>query len=342
MKLNEVHIGIFFKDFAHWIRSSCVGLNVAGYSTAKYLKQMGVDATGFAVKDNIGLVTAIDCYNQTHKHPMTHAVISAPWLAIWDLKSLLTHYPDMQFVILSHSNVGFLQADPGAVKLFRLYIELASEYSNLHIGGNCAAFSEWLALVYRTKTVLLPNLYPVQRVPAKHCDSPSVLHIGAFGAIRPEKNFMTAAGAALLLTRKFKVPIRFHMSSGGENCRSNVIPAIQEMFIGVPGITLEFHEWQTWDKFILLVSSMDLMLQPSYTESFNMVTADGISEGVPSVVSTAVRWAPKTWQADSDDVTDVAGTAFNLLLFPQAYKGYNALARHNQQSMDKWKEFLTQ
>ncbi len=31
---------------------------------------------------------------------------------------------------------------------------------------------------------------------------------------------------------------------------------------------------------------MHLLLQPSYTESFNMVTADGVAEGVASVVST--------------------------------------------------------
>jgi hypothetical protein len=32
---------------------------------------------------------------------------------------------------------------------------------------------------------------------------------------------------------------------------------------------------------------MHLLIQVSYTESFNMVTADGVLEGVPSVTSDA-------------------------------------------------------
>ena len=51
---------------------------------------------------------------------------------------------------------------------------------------------------------------------------------------------------------------------------------------------------------------MHVLLQPSFTESFNVVTADGIAEGVPSVVSDAIDWVPRRWMAKADDPRDVA------------------------------------
>jgi glycosyltransferase involved in cell wall biosynthesis len=42
---------------------------------------------------------------------------------------------------------------------------------------------------------------------------------------------------------------------------------------------------------------MNVLINCSYTESFNMVTADGIAEGIPSVVSDAICWAPAYWRA---------------------------------------------
>ena len=45
-----------------------------------------------------------------------------------------------------------------------------------------------------------------------------------------------------------------------------------------------------------------------------MVTADGVAEGVPSVVSDAIDWAPEDWKANVDDVMDIARTGRRLLL----------------------------
>ena len=103
------HLALFFKDFAAWIRTSCVGLNVAGFTTAKALRARGVDVSVFPVRHNVDIVHAIDKYNETHKERLTHIVISAPWLSTYDLKCILRNWPDMQVVILSHSNVGFLR-----------------------------------------------------------------------------------------------------------------------------------------------------------------------------------------------------------------------------------------
>ena len=55
-----------------------------------------------------------------------------------------------------------------------------------------------------------------------------------------------------------------------------------------------------------VIGEQDILIHVSYTESFNMVTADGIAEGVPSVISAAIAWAPNSWKVDPDNVQEIA------------------------------------
>jgi hypothetical protein len=336
------HLAIFFKDFAAWVcDASCIGLHVAGHTTAAYLRSKGVDVSVFPVRHNIDVVNALAQYEETHSEPITHAVISAPWLSVYDLRCLIEKYADVRFVILSHSNVGFLQADPGGVELFRKYAELARTHSNLLVGGNSRRFAEWFQMAYLEKSICLPNLYPSQKITSKSWEETfSCVRIGAFGAIRAEKNFMTAAAAALIIRRTMGVPVELHMTTGGEVRHSMTLRAIVEMTSNVDGFTLVDHKWETWDKFITLVATMDLLIQVSYTESFNMITADGISVGVPSVISPVISWAPDDWKADPDDAVDVAHVGYNLLTQLQGFSGFKALDKHNRHSLKYWLRFL--
>ena len=89
------------------------------------------------------------------------------------------------------------------------------------------------------------------------------------------------------------------------------------------------------------VGSMHLLLQPSYTESFNMVTADGVAEGVPSVVSSAIDWAPEDWKADVDDSLEIARVGRRLLYDPvAACDGRRALLRYVADGLMSYKSFF--
>ena len=151
---------------------------------------------------------------------------------------------------------------------------------------------------------------------------------------------MTAAAAALAVHSKLKVPVELHMSTGGDGCKSPTLPAITQMTKDIEGFKLIRHEWQTWNHFIKLIEQMDIMIQVSYTESFNMVTADGISVGVPSVISPAIRWTPHSWQADTDDSLDVANKVIKLLKHDQEYLGSDALINSNKNNLKYWINYL--
>ena len=109
----------------------------------------------------------------------------------------------------------------------------------------------------------------------------------------------------------------------------------------IPGFDVVKHRWMPWDKFSELVRTMDLLFQPSFTESFNIVTADGIVNGVPTVVSSAVRWAPESWKANPDSPENIANVGLNLLDNPRAWiDGKDALNEHNHKGLRLWKNYL--
>jgi glycosyltransferase involved in cell wall biosynthesis len=86
---------------------------------------------------------------------------------------------------------------------------------------------------------------------------------------------------------------------------------------------------------------MNLVLQPSYTETFNMVTADAIAEGVPVVVTDSIDWVPSWWQARADEPRDITRVAEQLLRDPNAARdGRRALDEYVERGVGTWKRFL--
>jgi hypothetical protein len=153
---------------------------------------------------------------------------------------------------------------------------------------------------------------------------------------------MSAAAAALEIAARIRADLELWVSSGRtEGGGMGVLDAVRAMLAGLPNVKLMEGGWQSWSKFRTTVAHMHLLMQPSYTESFNMVTADGVAEGVPSVVSDAIDWAPDHWKASSDDVWDIARVGRHLLCDRYtAEEGMHALIRHNTEGRRSWEKFV--
>jgi hypothetical protein len=195
---------------------------------------------------------------------------------------------------------------------------------------------------YGTPCLLLPNMYHLDGAsPAREPYPGGTLRIGAFGATRALKNLMTAAGAALRIANAERADLEFWISSGRSEGAGSVVEAVRQMMHGLPHVRLVENGWQSWPQFRQTVRHMHLLLQPSYTESFNVVTADGIAEGVPSVVSDAIDWVPRAWKAPVDNACAIAETGRRLLHSRRAAsKGVAALKAHNRIALREWSGFL--
>ncbi len=314
-----------YKNFAANRNISHIGLGVAAINTAKVLRRSGIRA------DVWPILSASDLRKKLGIFPAEHVIISAPWIPAVELHALANDFPETTFAVNCHSNVGFLQADRNGVKLMREVMELEMGTHNIRLAGNSRRFCYWVKSAFGAECVYLPNLYCLNRepVPRRPFES-GTLRIGVFGATRPLKNLMSAAGAALEIAHSLRVPLELWLSAGrAEGGGETILGAVREMLNGLPGVELKMNGWQSWPSFRKTVAHMHLLLQPSYTESFNMVTADGVAEGVSSVVSDAIDWAPRDWKANVDDVLDIARVGRRLLCDPRSVQdGWRALEKY--------------
>jgi hypothetical protein len=328
-----------YKNFAANRNISHIGLGVAALNTAKVLRHAGILSEVWPITD------AGDLRVRLSASPAKQVIISAPWIPSDALQGLANDFPHTQFAVNCHSNVGFLQADRNGVRLMREVLELELGTHNIHLAGNCRRFCEWVNSAFAAPCAYLPNLYYLDEHAEGHAHAGftgGTLRIGAFGATRPLKNLMSAAAAAVEIARGLRAPLEFWLSGGRtEGGGETVLGAVKEMLQGMPNVSLVLNGWQTWPKFRKLVGHMNLLLQPSYTESFNMVTADGIAEGVPSVVSDAIDWAPQYWKAHSDDVRDIARAGRQVLADPHAARdGWRALTSYVRDGMSAYQKYF--
>jgi hypothetical protein len=188
------------------------------------------------------------------------------------------------------------------------------------------------------KATYLPNYYPLRkpRLVRPECRQ---LDIGCFGAIRPLKNQLIQAFAAIQYAKSKGKKLVFHMNGFRiEQFGQNNLKNIQALFAATEQ-TLEIHPWLEHDDFLELIAQMDLCLQVSLSESFNIVSADAVSMGVPLVGSEAISWLPKRSQARVDSVESIIcamKTAGSTLVA----MNHAALEHYLQNAVREWTNWI--
>jgi hypothetical protein len=343
--IESARVVLVYKNYAGPHHSSLVGLGISSLLTAKVLRESGIWAEVWGIKSaqelNKRLHRAHCKAKENGEAEPTHVVIAAPFIPTCELEVLASEWPEIVFTVVSHSNFPFLQADPHAIRLLRETARLQHMTHNVRIGGVTAKFTELASEIWHSDVALLPNLYdlgsPQTRSPWRDGDT---LRIGLFGSLRVLKNPLNAVAAAIDLSVQLKVPTELYLSCGRDD-QSAESEAIDELTAGVDGFTVIRSEWRSWPCFRELVGRMSVLLQTSFTESFNVVTADGIAEGVPSVVSDAIDWTPATWVASADDGRDIARVAEMLLRDRNAARdGRAALEQYIARGLELWRAFL--
>lgn len=329
---------IFYKDFSKITKGvSHVGLGVTSQNTAEVLRQHRFDAEAVPVLDVKGVTDRL-----AHDKHVTHVVIGAAWVDAKTMEEIVKKYPNIKFCAVSHSNVGFLAIEPEAIRLLKDYKKIQDKYLNFSVGGNCHKFVKAWNEMYDTNLTLLPNLYHTQRIHRGNKNPSNTIKIGIFGSVRPLKNFVSAVGACLYIANYTCQNIEIYVSSGRDEGGATTIRAIDALVENVPNVKLIKSMWADHAAFRTLVSEMDLCMQPSYTETYNMICADSVVEGVPVVGSDAIDWIPDEWRALVDNVESIAMTGIYLMEHRQeeSDKGWRALLKSVERGIKPWAEFL--
>jgi glycosyltransferase involved in cell wall biosynthesis len=331
---------------------SNIGLGVTNQNNISVLRRDGYFAEIWSGQTYDQVFQQIKAANDQATAAQTirpsHVIINSPsWITAAQMAALSYAFPHIEFVLQNHTGCAYLSidrnSDESGIMANRKIIDLQRSTSNIKVSGNNTRFVEWLKRTYRCDCLYLPNLYDtasfVNPYPRQR-DFGGTLRIGSFGAPRPWKNQLTAAMAAFQLSRQLGVNLELYVNSRRDYERL-LFQSRLDLFAGEKDAKLIDVPWEPWSTFRSTVAHMHLLLQPSFDETFNVVTADGIAMGVPSVVSSAIEWTPPDWQAVSEDPTSLVKTGLYLLHDSHAVDdGRAALKQYVRAGLEQWKDYL--
>jgi hypothetical protein len=169
--------------------------------------------------------------------------------------------------------------------------------------------NNWTDEETNRRVIYMPNYYPQEYQVKTLNKNKDYVDIACFGAIRPLKNHLVQAVAALDFAKSINKKLRFHVNAGriemqGQPAINNLKGLFEQL--ADTGHELINHQWRPRQQFLELCSEMDIGMQCNFSETFNIVSADLISQGIPIVSCTEIPWAVHTWCADPTDSEDIA------------------------------------
>jgi len=319
--------------------TSSPGLKYSAKLVSDMLNKYGIVSKIVDVQDN----NCID--KEVFDFKPTHVIIEALWVVPEKFVVLGTLYPDVTWIVRVHSKLPFI-ANEG------IAIEWIYRYGNY---GVFVAFNtpemldifedilghEWCAY--------LPNYYPTESRKSVWVYPKKTINIGCFGAIRPLKNQLTQAIASIKYAEKTNKQLFFHINStrienNGEAVLKNIINLFYNM--DPDQFHLIEHPWYDRNQFLEVLSDMDILLQVSFSETFNMVAADAVSQGVPIVVSKEIKWAHPLFYAEPTNINSITAK-IEFALFMRRFGSFldlnwAGLKSYSKDSVKQWMHVLCQ
>lgn len=280
------------------------GLEITVRFFVDMLNEMSIEAKAVVVNDNNDIDREVTAYQPTH------VFIEALWVVPEKFDILQQLHPTVTWIVSLHSEVAFLAQEGIAMEWILQYVQKPNVYVSVNEQKAALVLQD---LTGGEKILLLPNFYPYV-IPRWAPDpNESILNIGCFGAIRPLKNQLIQAVAAIELAKEYGAHLRFHINStrvelGGESVLRN----IRALFAGGGNELIE-HPWLEHQDFLDLVRTMDLSMQLSFSETFNVVTADGVATGTPVLASGTIDWLSSESQTSVDKVDAIVLAMDNVL-----------------------------
>lgn len=333
-------------------QTGTIKLKSAGlYNSALFMKDMLV-SRGYQSE----LVQVIDnnCIDrEVTKYRPDVVIIEALWVVPEKFDVLRKLHPHVKWIVRLHSELPFLANEGIALEWINRYVRIKDVYvavnSKRTFNDLKFYFKKMKEPLLGNKIEYLPNYFPVssKTTPAElFWDKGETINIGCFGAIRPMKNHLTQAVAAIRFADEKGLKLRFHVNAGRVEQHGDVVLRnLRALFAGNPNHELVEHGWMDREDFLKVIDQIDLGLQVSLSETFNIVSADFVDRDVPIVTSKEVVWMPSFFTAQPTSVDSIVCAMKRTLFYDRHFIWMNlqrrALIRYSKHSIRAWEKALT-
>jgi hypothetical protein len=298
------------------------------------LVSRGVDAKIVEVADN----NCID--REVSSFKPSKVVIEALWVVPEKFDVLKRLHPRVKWYVHIHSQIPFLALEGIAIEWIKAYAT-----KDVTVISNAPEVVRALrGSVSDHHVGYLPNVYIPQYRENDVCTRRRPeLRVACFGAIRPMKNHLIQAMAAIRFAKEKNKELFFYVNATRiEGGAGAVLKNLRSLFETNPTAHLVEVEWLEPEKLLDLCQTMDIGMQVSMSETFNVVVADYLTAGIPVVVSKEIGWVSPWCHADPSDIDQIVGrmhdvyrSKFFVWVNRRALSGYSARAQK------AWYEFAT-
>jgi hypothetical protein len=284
-------------------------------------------------------------------------IIEAFWVVPEKFDELYQVAPHVKFIIRNHSETPFLANEGIAFDWMLKYVRKP----NVFMSANAPRMNEetrflvgleneqWTPDMVDLKTPYLPNYYPTRDCPTSASDvgtNDEFINIGCFGAVRPLKNTLEQAIASMKFAKRLGKRLRFHINGGRiEMGGQPILKNLYELFKHFPQYELVNHPWMEHTEFRALIASMDLVTQVSFSETFNIVAADAVTQNVLTITSSEVPWSARILQANPTSSSDIADAMMRGWELRHSNPTFNpsliGLEHYNKDSEKHWLSYLS-
>jgi hypothetical protein len=327
------------------------GLSTGLYNSATFVKDMLVESGHSAV-----LEVAIDnnCIDRlVTLHRPTHVIIEALWVVPSKFSVLTKLHPNVKWIVRLHSEMPFMAGEGMAMDWVGDYLT----YPSLFVGVNAPRMLNEIRTYIKMlghsadRAIYMPNFYPQAFQEAdwtsyfEKQELDSYVDVGCFGAVRLLKNHLVQAFGAIKFAEKERKKLRFHINSGRVEMQGQpVVHNLEGLFshISDSGHQLINHEWTPREDFLKICGAMDLGLQVSFSETFNIVGADIVSQNVPIVGSSEIPWLSwfsSTDPTNSDAIAKALSRAYRNPKF-NIWRNQSKLISYTSDTRKVWDTYL--
>ena len=317
------------------------------YNSCKFVVDMlnnsGFDAKLVIIKDNNYIDKEVSLFKPSI------VIIEGIWVVPDKFNILKKLHPKVTWVIRCHSDIPFLAQEGIAFGWIREYIEKGVKVApnSKRMYKELIAYSEGFGIdveCIEQHIVLLENYYPIdsEKVSKSFYKQSKTLEVGCFGAIRPLKNQMTQAMAAYIYARKYNKHLRFHINVSRIEMKGEaILRNLRSFFTNLEYTELVEHSWMTHEEFLKVLYDMDLSMQVSFSETFDIIAADSVSVDTPVIASSEVPFIHK-YQASPVSTHDILDKMYCILknksgLFKEKRR---ALMKYSEKSKELWIDWL--